>query len=1233
MNRPRTSGAPQHEPIAVVGVSALMPGSADVDGFWRTVVQGRDLIVDVPPTHWLVSDYYDPDPTAEDKTYGYRGAFLDPVDFDPLAYGLPPSALPATDTSQPLTLIAARQLLDDIARYGPPTHDSERVSVILGTGALELMTTMTNRMQRPVWAKALREAGLPAHRVAEICGRIAEHYVPWQEATLPGMLGNVVAGRVANRFDFHGTNYVTDAACAGSFAAVSSAVNELRLRQADMVVTGGVDTLNDAVWFTSFSKTPALSPTGDCRPFSEDSDGMVLGEGIALFALKRLVDAERDGDAVYAVIRGLGTSSDGAGTAVYTPLPAGQVRALQRAYQASGYTPDTVELMEAHGTGTLAGDAAEVAALREVFGAAADSPVPWCALGSVKSQFGHTKSAAGAVGLLKAVLALHHQVLPPTIKVTRPNPRLGLDGSPFQVNTATRPWIRGSSHPRRASVSSFGFGGTNFHVAVEEYVPRGGGHRAYRTRTTPSELVVLTAASPEGLLDSGRHVVEDRRPLFLTARESQEKPVPATGRRLAIVAADADELRHKMEQAFARLRSAPETPYSTPDGIHYGVDPTVHGRIAFLFPGQGSQYPGMGADVALHVSPAHLCWDRGADVEMGDRPLHQVVFPAAAFSDEERETQSARLTATEWAQPAVAAHSMALLAVLDAVGLRPDCVAGHSLGELSALHAAGVLDHEALLRLTRRRGELLRDAAREPGGMLAVQASEPDVRQAIRALDARDLWLANHNAPDQVVVSGGRRSLAALGGHLEERGVPARTLRVSAAFHSPLVQDATRPLHDHVRHLAFASPAVPVYANADATVYPSTRAEIVDRIVRQLVSPVRFAEQVAAMYDAGVRTFVEVGPGSVLTGLVRANLAGRDHAAIALDQRGRNGLTALHDGLARLIARGVPVNLAPLWQDYATESRPAPSMSAATARISGANYGKPYPAADVAPSGPDPSGNTPVDRGAANSSEVTPTMPQPVRGSMEHNGSRSAVDGAEWLEVHRLTAATHAAYQRAVADVHLAYLSAVDRSLNGGTTPSTSDGKVLVPSTFGETKGINKNGADKNGANTEVATANGSRGDIPAVPVVPPMEPVIMKPPPGEAGGAETEDTHRLVADVPDFESFTAPSFEDGEPAANQPMPVAPDGGAESGGGDSAADHLIGLALQVVADKTGYPIDILTPEMNLQTDLGVDSIKRVEVLSALRDRVEGLPALDAAELGRLQTIGEIAEKLTAGVGG
>ena len=287
--------AQKHQPIAVVGVSALFPGSQDATGFWQDILSGEDLIKDIPETHWLIDDYYDSDQSAPDKTYGRRGAFLDEVSFNPIEFGVPPSIVPATDTAQLLGLIVAQQVLNDATGGQFASMDKDRCSVILGvTSAQELLGNMVSRLQRPIWQKSLRDAGIAESKVEEVCERIAGEYVPWQESTFPGLLGNVVAGRIANRLNLGGTNCVTDAACASSFSALMMAVNELSLGQSDMVVTGGVDTMNDIFMYMCFSKTPALSKTGDCRPFSDSADGTILGEGIGMVALKRLEDAERD---------------------------------------------------------------------------------------------------------------------------------------------------------------------------------------------------------------------------------------------------------------------------------------------------------------------------------------------------------------------------------------------------------------------------------------------------------------------------------------------------------------------------------------------------------------------------------------------------------------------------------------------------------------------------------------------------------------------------------------------------------------------------------------------------------------------------------------------------------------------------------------------------------------------------------------------------------------------------
>ncbi|MFC9970912.1 SDR family NAD(P)-dependent oxidoreductase [Spirillospora sp. NPDC127200] len=1246
---------PRQEPVAVVGASALMPGSRDVEGFWRTVVDGDDLVRDVPPSHWLLSDHHDPDPAAPDRTYGTRGAFLDPVPFDPLAYGMPPAALPATDTTQLLTLIAAGRLLGDLERGSPGGLDRERVSVILGLAPLELLTSLANRTQRPVWTKALRESGLPESQVQQVCDRIADHYVPWTEASFPGLLSNVVAGRVANRFDLHGSNFVTDAACAGSLAAVATAVNELALGQADLVITGGADTLNDIVMYMCFSKTPALSRTGDCRPFSADSDGTILGEGVILFALKRLADAERDGDQIYAVLRGMGSSSDGRGTAVYAPVPAGQARALRRAYEAAGYGPDTVELLEAHGTGTLAGDAAECAALREVFTASGRTDPGWCALGSVKSQVGHTKSTAGAAGLLKVVLALHHRVLPPTIKVSRPNPKLGLDDGPLYLNTEARPWVRDSAHPRRASVSSFGFGGSNFHATLEEYTgtaPQAG----RRLRAAPSELIPLSAPTADDLVALCRQSTDDDVPLATLARDAQQGFDPSADTRLTLVATDRADYDTRLRQAAERIAARPDEPFDLPGGVHYRTGPAPTGEIAFLFPGQGSQYTGMGAGLAMHLPTAQEVWDRGADVDLGDAPLHRVVFPPPAFTDEERAAQEERLTATQWAQPALAAHSAALLAVLRDLEVRPDCLAGHSLGELVALHAAGSLDLAALLRLARRRGELMAAATAEPGGMLSVRAGWTDVVAAIEAAAVPELWAVNQNAPEQTVVAGRRDALERFAQILADDGVRSRPLAVSAAFHSPLVAEAAGPLRDLLTGLDLAAPALDVYGNADAEPYPCDPDRVRDRIAEQLAAPVRFAAQIEAMYERGVRTFVEVGPGSVLTGLVTANLGGRDHLAAALDRRGRHGLTALHEGLALLAAHGVPLRLEALWDRYAPRPEPAPPASAATVMICGANYGKPYPPPggeaalpppnpepldqepsppgqlhqERPPTGPDPYPSPPerpevtthpVQAGHQTPAEPLPRPDEPAPPAQNGHVRPVQADGA-WLqtiqEIQRQTAEVQTAYHQFMAQSQLAFLATAEACLTG------LENGHIPPA--GQSGGAPANGGRSHGP-LALPPAQPTNGTLmPYAPLSPaPAPPAAMPPaamPPAPMAPAPMASATMAPAPMP-----AAPMAPPVEPAAPVPPPASAPA-AESEPPQAADGPDLGtLVIEVVAEKTGYPAEILTPDMHLEGDLGIDSIKRVEILSAVRGRAPDLPEVDAAELARLQTLGEVVARL------
>ncbi|MFZ1488832.1 MAG: polyketide synthase, partial [Ilumatobacteraceae bacterium] len=462
--------------MAIVGVGAILPDAPDAAAFWDNITSGRYSISEVAPNRWDPELYYDPDPKAPDKTYSKIGGWVRDWSWDPMGWRMPipPRVAESMDDAQKWAVAVTRAVLED---YGKPI-DGERTAVILGNAMGGEKHYATNlRISYPEIARSLGGTpsfqSLPADVQAsvadELLARMSLDYPEITEDTMPGELGNVMAGRVANLFDFHGPNFIVDAACASAMAAIDASIEGLIEHEFDSVITGGVDRNMGASSYVKFCKIGALSATGT-RPFDAGADGFVMGEGAALFLLKRLSDAERDGDRVYAVLRGIAGASDGRGKGITAPNPAGQRYAMERAWRSSGVSPAECTLVEAHGTSTRVGDVVEVGSLSDAF-ADADLLPGTVALGSVKSNIGHLKAAAGAAGILKTVLALHHKVLPPSLNFRDPNPNVDWATSPFRVNTELREWEVGKGGARVAGVSAFGFGGTNFHTVIEEHVP------------------------------------------------------------------------------------------------------------------------------------------------------------------------------------------------------------------------------------------------------------------------------------------------------------------------------------------------------------------------------------------------------------------------------------------------------------------------------------------------------------------------------------------------------------------------------------------------------------------------------------------------------------------------------------------------------------------------------------------------------------------------------------------
>ena len=1227
----------QETPIAVIGMACILPGARNLREFWDNVVNKVDSITDVPADRWEISDYYDPDPKVPDKTYSKRGGFVPGVDFDPMEFGIPPNILEVTDSAQLLSLIVAKEVLADAGYGDASSFDRGRIGVVLGVGGgQKLVAPLNSRMQYPVWRKVLRKSGISEEDTEIIVEKIKKAYVPWVENSFPGLLGNVISGRVANRLNLGGMNCVVDAACASSFSALKLAISDLLEYRSDMIISGGVDADNSIQMYMCFSKTPAFTGGDRCGPFDVDSNGMLVGEGIGMVLLKRLEDAERDQDRIYGVIRGIGASSDGRFSSIYNPRPEGQAECLRRAYADAGIHASSVGLIEAHGTGTGAGDPAEVTALKDVF--TEENPKKQhVALGSVKSQIGHTKATAGAAGLIKAALALHHKILPPTINVTKPNPKFDLENSPLYLNTETRPWIRAEEgFPRRAAVSAFGFGGTNFHVVLEEYRKEAIG--PYRLHRVPQSLL-FSAATPDALREECGRVLRElgtedaakcHEELVATSGTSE---IPREAARIGFVSESLEETRERLGLALKTLESrGEEEAWSLPKGVHYrrtGMD--LAGKVVALFSGQGSQYLEMGKEVACNfptLLDAYGEMDR-LFVEDKRTPLSEVVFPRPAFDGDQRKVDEKHLRNTEFAQPAIGVFSSGLFKIMSEAGFKPDLVAGHSFGELTALWAAQALSEEDFFALARARGKAMaapEDPGFDAGSMLAVIGDVEAIRKEVDKDPT--CVVANLNSKQEVVLAGPTEGLAASEERLKEKGYRVVPLPVSAAFHTPLVGHAQKPFAKAIRAAEFRSPRCPVYSNTTGRPYDQDPKAIQKRLAEHILNPVLFKEEIENMYEDGGRLFVEFGPRGILTKLVGNILEGKPHTAVALNASPkRSSDRQLRQAVVELRVAGLPLrDIDPYGTEEPIEN--GKCGGPATVKLTGSNYvsektrkafqdalndghqivgsesAKPASEpAKVAGGGVSPRPVSPGPKPATEAERTLESLDKGLDLFFKHQG--------ETLQVHEQYLNHHLEYTRTFYDLMRQQSSLAGSGPSGKVVEGLERSMAGFHDHQGETLRVHeqylRSHAEVSKSAIEVLREQSSLGTgrapaasrTSAVSVaVPPTPSVVMK----------TETAETL-------------SVREAEPVA---APAAVSAPSSAGPGIAALTESM---LQVVSEKTGYPVEMLELDMEMEADLGIDSIKRVEILGTMMDVYPNLPEMNPEELAELKTLGQIVEHM------
>ncbi|MGQ5522582.1 SDR family NAD(P)-dependent oxidoreductase [Chitinimonas sp. PSY-7] len=1269
-------------PIAVIGMAAMMPRAKDLAEYWRNILDETDCLEPVPASRWRTDAYYNPDPKAADCTYANKGGFVPDLQFDPLRYGMPPNILTSTDAAQLYAMAVGRQALLD-AGYAPDQTSTgrrlpmARTGIVLGVSGntMKLTSEMGKRADIAKWVDVLRQAGIDDSIVGEVADTMRRHYPDWSEDTFPGFLANVVAGRIANRFGLGAASHTVDAACASSLAAVRLACLELRSGAADVMLTGGVDTDNSNIAYLSFSKTPALSKSGKVRAFDADADGTMISEGVGMLVLKRLDDAVADGDRIYGVIRGLGASTDGAGGAIFAPNRAGQERALHTAYNDAGIAPASIGLVEAHATGTVVGDAVEIEALEAVLGKT-ESPI---ALGSVKAQIGHTKAAAGAASLIKTLLALYHKVIPPTLNVSKPNARLSTSERPFYLPRHAKPWLASTGLPRRAGVSVFGFGGANVHVVLEEYS---------KNHPQPSHnrsiVILLAAENPTALAQRCQNLAEQIARGEATAVLWPPGPLHPNQPRIGLLARSFEDAPALLRNAAEQInRRSMEAAWSLPNGVHYrnrGIE--AGGRTVAVFSGQGSQTVGMGARLSIDHPDVRHCFEAFdvAGQARGLAPISSLVFPTDTFDAARADAQRTALTHTLNAQTAIGAYNMALYGLMQRAGFCPDMALGHSFGELSALWAAGVFSDDAYRSAVLARGlALTPPAGSDVGGLIAISASAEQLQPLLGHLPG--IALANLNSPKQTVAGGSTQAIEHAIKILSQVGINAVRIPVAAAFHTNLVSYAQAPWQTALTSLPLAAPRFPVLANLTAQAYPADEAGIRHLLAHQPFNAVQFRQQIEATYAAGGRVFVEIGPRAILTRLIGDILGDRPHTVLPVSQDpAGNDSRQLDEALVRLAVLGLPIQLrnttvmpppaGPLeirintavirprgegdWpavrngvrtgQTALKVNSPADEPFVTTqpiARIQDAIVqvaSQPAQAATLTADVLARLIEVVADKTGFPVSLIEPHM------SVEGDLGIDSIKRVEILSVMRDVFGNLPTNEAMAATQNLAELAQCIAQFQqpvqqqtGLVVPATPAIAVTVPAvTTASTQAtlgalLLRTVADKTGYPVEMLTlemrleADLGVDSIKRVEILAAMRDELGL---AEASASDSLRSAGTLADIVALLVGLTPLAVTPEPTPNTvAAPIAP---VLSDATQSApSTDVAQLLLRTVADKTGFPVDLLTLEMRLEGDLGVDSIKRVEILAAVRDAL-GLTETTASDaLRSAGTLAEIATLLNA----
>jgi acyl transferase domain-containing protein/acyl carrier protein len=857
------------EPIAIIGIGCRFPGGAnDPDAFWRLLRDGVDAMVEVPHDRWDIDAFYDPDADAQGKMYTRRGGFLQQVDqFDPLFFGISPREAVSIDPQQRLMLEVSWEALEK-AGIAPNRLKGSRTGVFVGIGQND-------------YAQLQLNSGDPT--------RISVY-----DGTGNGFC--FASGRLSYILGLQGPSMAIDTACSSSLVAIHQACKSLRTGECDLALTGGVQLMLSPEVNIFLSRSHALSPDGRCHTFDADANGFARGEGCGILVLKRLSDAEADGDNILALIRGSAVNHDGPSSGLTVPNASAQQAVIREALKSAKVEPSEVNYVEAHGTGTPLGDPIEVRALGAVLGEGR-SPENPLIIGSAKTNIGHLEAAAGVAGIIKVVLSLQHQEIPPHLHFKQPNPYINWDELPVVVPRSAMPWFSGERR-RLAGVSSFGMSGTNAHIVLEE-PPVLKPVQAEVER--PLHLLTLSAKTEEALkqLAVQYHKCLAANPSLAIGDICFSAN---TGRshfthRLSVVASSSVEVCEKIGNFSAGQETA---------GVFKGQGSSLP-KVAFLFTGQGSQYIGMGRQLYETQPTFRASLDRCDEILRPylEKPLLSVLYPKPG--------ETSPLDQTAYTQPALFALEYALVQLWKSWGIHPDAVMGHSVGEYVAACVAGVFSLEDGLKLISERARLMQSLP-SGGEMVAVLASPAFIRE-ITEIDYNEVSFAAFNGPQNTVISGSAQAVRAICTQLEAAGIKTKKLQTSHAFHSPLMEPLLAEFREVASKVTYAAPQMTIISNLTGEQL-TPEAITPEYWCHHLRSPVQFAKSLNTLHACGYEVFVEIGPKPTLLGMSCNCLPEKVGVWLPSLRPGQSDWQQILLTLGELYVRGVDVDWSGFDRDY-----------------------------------------------------------------------------------------------------------------------------------------------------------------------------------------------------------------------------------------------------------------------------------------------------------------------------